>query len=88
MVATPASQRGHDAGLAMAVRGDHPVGQPGHLDDRPQFGVGELLVDGMVDFGQHTARGADLDHGRAPAQLLADRAQHSDGPSASRNVPS
>jgi hypothetical protein len=37
-------------------------------------GVGELLVHRMVHLGQHAARGADLDHGRAPAQLLPDRA--------------
>ena len=58
----------------MAVCGHNPVGQPGHLDDGPQFGVGELLMDGMVHLGHHAPRRADLDHGRAPPQLLPDRA--------------
>ena len=46
----------------------------GDLHDRAQLGHGELLVHGMVDLGEHPARGADLDHARVPAQLLPDRA--------------
>jgi hypothetical protein len=68
----PGPQRGHDAWLAVAVRRDHSVGQARHLDDRPQLGVGELLVDGMIHLGQHAARRADLDHGCAAAQLFPD----------------
>ena len=30
----------------MAVRRHDPLGQPRHLDDRAQLGVGELLVEG------------------------------------------
>ena len=45
MVRDTCLDRGHDAGLAVAVRGHDPVGQAGHLDDRPQLADGELLVD-------------------------------------------
>ena len=72
--ADPGLERGHDARLAVAVRRDHPLGQAGDFHDRAQLGHGELLVHGMVDLGEHPARGADLDHARVPAQLLPDRA--------------
>jgi len=48
----PGLQRRDDSRLAMAVRGDHPLGHSGDLHDRAQFRIRELLVDGMVDFRQ------------------------------------
>ena len=63
----------HDARLAVAVRRDHPVGQPRDLHDRPQFRRRELLVDRVVDLGEHAAGRAYLDQLRVAPELLADR---------------
>jgi len=43
-------QRGHNAPLAVAVCRDRPLGQRRDLHDGAQFGAGELLVDGVVQF--------------------------------------
>jgi hypothetical protein len=69
----PGPQRRHDARLAVAVRRDHPVGQPRDLHDHTQLGHRELLVDRVVDLGEHPAGRAHLDHLRVPPELLADR---------------
>ncbi len=66
-------QRGHDARLAVAVRGDRPLGQGGDLHDGPQLGRRELLVDGVVQLREHAAGGAHLDQPGPPAELLAHR---------------
>lgn len=51
----------------MAVCRDDTFSSRGLLDDRHEFLMGELLVDGMVDLRHHPARRADLDHsGVAP----------------------
>jgi hypothetical protein len=47
------------------------VGQPGDLHDGSQLGRRELLVDRVVDLGEHAARGAHLDHLGVLPQLLA-----------------
>src|SRR5579875_1059491 len=65
--------RRHDARLAVAVRGDHPLCHSGDLHDHAQFRVGELLVNRIVDLRQHAPRCADLDDLRVAPQLLADR---------------
>jgi hypothetical protein len=86
--AHPGPQRRHDARLAVAVRRDDPVGEPRDLDDGPQLRHRELLVDRVVDLGQHAAGRAHLDHPRVAPQLLADRLGALIGPSASRSMPS
>ncbi|MDO8122583.1 hypothetical protein Q6346_14830 [Isoptericola sp. b490] len=65
----------HDAGLAVAVRRDRPLRATRLLDDRAQLLAGELLVDGVVDLAEHTARRTHLDHPGVLAQLETDRAQ-------------
>src|SRR5262245_26739117 len=66
-------QRGHHAGLAVAVRRDDAVGHAGDLDDGPQLRAGELLVDRMVHFGEYATRGEELDEPGVTAQLLPSR---------------
>ena len=63
----------HDARLAVAVRRDHPVREPGDLHDGPQFRRRELLVDRVIDLGEHAPGRAHLDQLRVAPQLLADR---------------
>ena len=70
----PGLQRRDDAGLAVAVRGHGPLGEPGHFHDRGQLGPGELLMHRMINLGQHPAGRADLDHPGVAPELLADRA--------------
>jgi hypothetical protein len=70
----PGLERRHDAWLAVTVRRDHALGQAGDLHHRAQLGHGELLVHGMIDLGEHSARRADLDYAGVLAQLLPDRA--------------
>jgi hypothetical protein len=68
--------RGRPARLLREVERLYQASLPAQRRDLhagAQFGAGELLVDRVVQFGQHPAGGAHLDQPGPAAELLADR---------------
>src|SRR5207245_4312098 len=70
----PASraERGHDAGLAVAVGRDDPVRPRRLRDDRLELLPRELSMDRMVQFARDPARREDLDDPRPDPELHSD----------------
>jgi len=65
-------QRSHNPRFAVTMRADDPLAARRFVHHGFNFLVGELLVDGVVEFGADAARGADFDDFGARAELHAD----------------